>query len=354
MVTPAPPFPTLLRELEVGKPGTGTVSSSPFRRLSAYLVERYGEKVYKVSLRGGFTCPNRDGTLSSNGCTFCSGIALEPVGYSPEQSLAEQLTSGMAYIRKRHGARRFIAYYHDYSATYAPVDRLAALYRPALVVPEVVALAVSTRPDCLPRQALDLLQEISSAKDLWIEIGLQLADDQMLQALNRGHTVDDFVKAVAACHDRQLPVCAHVILGLPGASVEDELATARLIADLGIWGVKLHAFHVIKGTEMAGRLAAGEVALLSREQHVDRVIGFIEQLPPETVIHRVTGEAPPRLTVAPDWTTNKLAVLDAVIAGFTLGQTWQGRLFDPKSSVSTSCAACRSGEAPRSPDRAPS
>jgi radical SAM protein (TIGR01212 family) len=320
----------------VGKPGTGT-EGSPFRRLSAYLVEHYGEKVYKVSLRGGFTCPNRDGALSTSGCTFCSGTALEPVGFSPEQSITEQLATGMAYIRKRHGARRFIAYFHDYSTTYAPIDRLAELYRPALAVPEVVALAVSTRPDCLSAEVLDLLQETSRAKDLWVEIGLQLADDQMLQAVNRGHTVDDFVSAVAACHERGLPVCAHVILGLPGATDESELLTARLVADLGLWGVKLHAFHVIEGTEMAHRLAGGEIALLSREQHVDRVVSFVEQLPPQTVIHRVTGEAPPRLTVAPAWTTNKLAVLDAVIAGFARRQTWQGRLFiDPGSAPSTS------------------
>jgi radical SAM protein (TIGR01212 family) len=307
-------------------------SLPPFRRLSAYLVEHYGEKVYKVSLRGGFTCPNRDGTLSSRGCTFCSGTALEPVGYAPEQSITEQLTSGMTYIRKRHGAMRFIAYYHDYSTTYAPLDCLTALYRPALAVPEVVALAVSTRPDCLSTEVLDLLGKTSRDKDLWVELGLQLADDQMLLALNRGHTVGDFVRAVVACHERGLPVCAHVILGLPGASVDSELRTARLIADLGLWGVKLHAFHVIEGTEMARRLAVGEVSLLSREQHVDRVVTFVEQLPPRMVIHRVTGEAPPRLTVAPDWTTNKLAVLDAVIAGFALRQTWQGRLFNPGST----------------------
>jgi radical SAM protein (TIGR01212 family) len=297
----------------------------PFRRLSGYLRERYGERVFKVSLHCGFSCPNRDGTVATGGCTYCSRLALEPVGFEPVQSVTQQLEAGMAYIRKRHGAERFIAYYQDSSATYADPKRLAILYQPGLEIPEVVALAVSTRPDCLPPDVLDLLQSLGRRKDLWVEIGLQIADDQTLRSLNRGHTVSSFEAAVQACHQRGLDVCAHVILGLPDASPAMELQTASLLAELGIWGVKIHAFHVIRGTEMGERFAARPIPLLSLEQYTSRVVDFVERLPPELVIHRVTGEAPPRLTIAPKWTTNKLAVFDAVLAAFKNRGTWQGR-----------------------------
>jgi len=295
------------------------------------LRERYGERVFKVSLRGGFTCPNRDGTLARGGCAFCSGTALEPVGYDPDHGIAEQLRTGMSYIEQRHGARRFVAYFHDYSATYADADRLRALYQPALEAPEVVALAVSTRPDCLPPEVVAVLRECAEHKDVWIELGLQLADDRVLASLNRGHDVAAFCAAVEVCHKHALPVCAHIILGLADASPEQELRTAALLNELGVWGVKLHAFHVLKNTKMEQRFQAGELRLLSLPEYVERVVDVVERLDPEVVIHRLTAEAPPRLTVAPSWTTNKMACYDAVLDGFVRRQTWQGRRYkDPR------------------------
>jgi len=302
----------------------------PFRRLSGYLAARYGERVYKVSLHAGFTCPNRDGTVGSGGCTFCYQPAIEPVGHLPGQPIAQQLQRGMEYIRHRHGARRFIAYFQDYSATYAPAARLAALYRPALDSAPVVGLAISTRPDCLSTAILDLLCNVAASKDLWVELGLQIAADQLLRRLNRGHTVADFARAATACQARGLPVCAHVIIGLPGASAQMERETAALLADLGIWGVKLHAFHVVEGTVMARHFARGEIELLTREQYARRVVEFVERLPAEMVIHRLTAEAPRRLTVAPRWTINKMAVFDEVVATFAQRATWQGRLATPQ------------------------
>jgi hypothetical protein len=299
--------------------------SERFHRLSRALVERFGEKVHKVSLRGGFTCPNRDGTLGSGGCAFCAGDALAPVGWQPGQTIAEQLDAGIAYIRARHGARRFIAYFQDYSATYAPADRLAAIYAPALDRPGVVGLAVGTRPDCLPAATVDLLAGIARQRLVWVELGLQLASDAILDRLNRGHTTADFVRAVTTLRASGLDVCAHVILGLPDATPEDELRTADLLAGLGIQGIKLHAFHVLVGTPLAEALQRGELTLQSREAHADRVVSFLERLPAEVVVHRVTGEAPPRLTLAPAWTVNKLAAFDAVVAAFVARDTWQGR-----------------------------
>lgn len=296
-----------------------------FRRLAAWLLERYGARVFKVSLRGGFTCPNRDGRLGRGGCTFCAGDALEPVGYHLGQDVATQLAAGMDYVRTRHGVERFIAYFQDYSATYAPAARLRELFGVALGRPEVVALAVGTRPDCLEAEALAVLTEVMRTRDLWLELGLQIADDAVLWALGRGHGVGAFVKACRVARELGIPVCAHVILGLPGVPLAAERDTAALIADLGLWGVKLHAFHVVEGSLLAERHRAAPLPLVSLEEHVARVTAFLEELPAETVIHRVTGEAPPRLTLAPAWTRNKLAVFDAVVAGLERADTWQGR-----------------------------
>ena len=315
----------------------------PFRRLSQYLYERHGERVFKVSVHGDFNCPNRDGTTGWDGCAFCSKEAVDPLGYEPGRSVSDQLRAGMSYVHQRHGTRRFIAYYQDYSATYAPVERLAALYEPALRTEEVVGLAVSTRPDCLPAPVLALLGAVSSCKDLWVELGLQIAHDGLLASINRGHTVADFARAVAVCHAHGLPVCAHVIIGLPGASRRIERQTADLLAELGIWGVKLHAFHVLRGTVMAERHAAGELRLLEREEHADRVVEFLERMPPEVVVHRVTAESPRRCTVAPTWTVNKMRAYDAVLDAFSRGETWQGRLFasSPQSSSAAQLGSAR-------------
>jgi radical SAM protein (TIGR01212 family) len=301
----------------------------PFYRLSGWLRERFGQRVYKISLRGGFDCPNRDGRVGRGGCAFCAGEALEPTGYRDGLDIAAQLEVGRDYVRRRHGARSFIAYFQDYSATYAPLSCLQQIYTPALAADDVVGLAVGTRPDCLADEALDwLASEVASRKELWLELGLQIADDGLLRALGRGHDVASFCQAVEACHRRGLRVCAHVIVGLPGASVEQERATVALLAELGVWGVKLHAFHVLRGTRFAAQHAERPLPLLSRETYIERVIDLLERLPKTMVVHRVTGEAPRRLTLAPEWTINKLAVFDAVLEACERRGSFQGRSFE--------------------------
>ncbi|MFH1130159.1 MAG: TIGR01212 family radical SAM protein [Pseudomonadota bacterium] len=304
-------------------------ANDKYRKLSAWLLERYGERVFKVSLRGGFTCPNRDGTVGTEGCTFCAGHTLEPVGYRKEMTIAEQLAHGIAYIRKRHKANRFIAYFQDYSATYAPVEKLAEIYAPVFEEPSIVAISVATRPDCLPPRVLDLLAEVANRIDLWVELGLQIANDDLLHSINRGHTVADFTCAVTECRKRKIPVCAQVILGLPGATIQDERNTARLLSQTGVWGVKAHAFHVLRNTKTQADYEAGRLRLLSQDEYAARVVDFVEHLPPDLVIHRLTGEAPRRFTVAPTWTINKMATFNTVVAALENRQTWQGRLFEP-------------------------
>jgi hypothetical protein len=220
----------------------------------------------------------------------------------------------MARVGERYGVRRFIAYFQGYSATYGPVERLEHLYREALGVPGVVGLAVSTRPDCLPPAALDLLESLAAGTELWVEVGLQIADDGLLQELGRGHTVACFVDAVQALQVRGLKVCAHIIVGLPGATAEVERRTASLLGSLGVWGVKVHGFHVVRGTEMARRHQAGGLELLDAETYVSRVADVLERLSPPAVVHRLTAESPRGLTLAPHWPVGKHAVRDQIIA----------------------------------------
>lgn len=302
---------------------------SRFFRLSEYLQQRYGQRVFKVSVHTGLSCPNRDGRLSDRGCTFCLDQTLHPLDFDPDRSVTQQLDAGMRYITQRYGANRFIAYFQDYCATYGDPKQLQALYEPALHNDAIVGLAVSTRPDCLPDTILDLLARIAKRKDLWVEIGLQIADDALLADINRHHTVDDFANAVRTCHACGLRVCAHVIIGLPGADAATERQTAALLASLGVWGVKLHAFFVPQHTVMAERFAAGDLSLLSQQDHVTRVVDFLERLPSQVVVHRVAADAPRRLTIAPKWTINKLRVYDAVVDALQTRQTWQGRCCEP-------------------------
>lgn len=282
--------------------------------------------MYKVSLRGGFSCPNRDGTRGTGGCSYCAGDALQPTGFRPGATIREQLADGARYVAARHGARRVIAYFQDYSATYAPREQLAELYEVAVADPRVVGLAVATRPDCIPDEVLALLADLSRRVDLWLELGLQIADDALLAKYRRGHTVAEFTAAVERAHGLDLRVCAHTIVGLPGADAALERRSAALLAELGLWGVKLHAFHVLRGAPLAAAHAAGALALLSRAEHAARVVDLLERLPAEMIVHRVTAEAPRRLTVAPEWTINKMATFDAVIAELEARDTWQGRL----------------------------
>lgn len=296
-----------------------------FRRLATYFRERYGERIYKIGLRGGFTCPNRDGTLGDKGCAFCAGESTEPASYRANQDIEEQLRGGIDYIRARHGATRFVAYYQDYTATYAPARRLEALYDPALAHADVVEIAVGTRPDCLDEATLELLTRLNEEKALWVELGLQLADDALLESMGRGHDVSCFVDAAKRLSALGLRVCAHVIIGYPGASKEIEAHTATLLAELNFWGVKLHAFHVLRGTALATRFEEGALPLLTLHEHAERVARFLERLPETMIVHRVTAEASRQLTLGPDWTINKMQAFDAVLDGLVKLDSWQGK-----------------------------
>jgi hypothetical protein len=306
--------------------GGGIVVTAPrYRKFSTHLRRLFGEKVHRVGIGGGFTCPNRDGSLGSGGCTFCNPASSRPLGYVRGMPVREQLARGTEYVRRRHGAAKFIAYFSDYTCTYAEVAELRALCRAAIGFPGVVGLALGTRPDCLSPEILDLLETLSRDTMLWVELGVQSAHDRSLVRIRRHHTVGASRRAIAQLRSRMISVCAHVILGLPGETVEDMLGTARLLAETAVDGVKIHNLHVVKDTLLADQYRRGEYTPLELDEYVNAAVRFLEHLPPRIVVQRITGEAPRRLTVAPAWSVNKLAVGNAIERELELRDTWQGK-----------------------------
>jgi radical SAM protein (TIGR01212 family) len=301
------------------------VAAQRYRKLNTFLRGVFGEKVYRIGLWAGFTCPNRDGTKGVGGCVFCNPASSEPLGHVPGTPISQQVASGAEYIRGRHGAGKFIAFFSDYTTTYADVKRLEALYRQALGHPGVVGLALSTRPDCLSRELLDLLETIARETFLWVELGVQSAHDRSLELINRCHTVVDSRRAIARLRARDIAVSGHVILGLPGETPEDMLETARFLAETGVHGVKIHNLHVVEGTRLADLYRRGEHVPLALPEYVDLLVRFLEHLPPKVILQRLSGEAPRRLTVAPAWSVNKLAVFNAIERELERRDAWQGK-----------------------------
>ncbi len=303
-----------------------------YNSINAWLRERFGERVYKVAIEAGLGCPNRDGSTGLEGCTFCHPEALRPStskGKSgPPRPVSDQLHDGLEYLRARHGSALAISYLQNGSNTYAPVELLAPIYRTAIDHESVVGLAVSTRPDCIEKNHIELLGSISRQTLVWVEMGLQSAHDESLARIERGHSVSDFTETAAKLAEAGLPLCAHVILGLPGESRGMMLDTARYLNSIGVWGVKIHNLHVLKGTRLFEEYSRGDVEIPTLEEYAGLVVDFLEALSPSILIHRFNGHSPRSLTAAPKWSVNKLATLNAVHAELAARDSWQGKRFD--------------------------
>jgi radical SAM protein (TIGR01212 family) len=296
------------------------------------LKDKFGARVYKVSLRLDFTCPNRDGTVAVGGCVYCNNASHTPEAYRPRRSVSEQLRQGADAVRKRHRAQKFIAYFQSYTNTYDSASKLEKLYREALDFPGVVGLSISTRPDCVPGDVLDLLTDLSRETYLWLELGLESMHDRTLKWVNRGHGLREFVDAVEKCKARGLRICSHLIFGFPGESRDDMLASAPLLNRLGIDGIKLHNLHVIKNTALEKIYHARPFEIFSKDEYVALVADFLELLSPEIVIHRLTGETYRALTVLPEWTVDKIGVHNAITHKLVERDTWQGKLFSKNTN----------------------
>src|SRR5262245_48530910 len=311
-------FPDTLRKQWHGK------RYNSYNRL---LKDTFDARVYKIGLRLDFTCPNRDGTVAVGGCIYCNNSSHTPQNYEPRTSVTEQLERGVEAIQRRHRAEKFIAYFQSYTNTYRSVSKLEKLYREALDFPGVVGLSIATRPDCVPDDTLSLLTDLAHHTYLWLELGLESMQDRTLRWVNRGHGLKEFVETVERCKQRELRLCTHLILGFPGESRAEILETPSLLNRLEINGIKLHNLHVIKNTVLEKFYAAGSFTLFSQSEYVALVVDFLERLDPEMVVHRLTGETYRAITVAPEWSINKMAVHNAIWQELARRDTWQGRFY---------------------------
>jgi hypothetical protein len=296
----------------------------PYRDLNSSLKGRFGQRVQKISLDAGLTCPNRDGRLSTGGCLYCNARGSGTGAWGRGQGIPAQMEAGMARLSRRYGAARFIAYFQSFSNTYAPLTTLRELYDAALAPPQVVGLAVGTRPDCLGDEVLDLLAGYARERLVWLELGLQSAHDATLARLNRGHDAACFSEAAVRAASRGLAVVVHVILGLPGEGPREMAATAEFLARLPVAGVKIHLLYVVKGSGLARLHKQGEYVCLTEDQYVSSVVDFIERLPPHLVIHRLTGDPHAEELVAPAWCLDKSRVMKCIREEFLRRGSRQG------------------------------
>ena len=299
----------------------------PYYSLHAMLQERFHEKVYKLSLDGGMTCPNRDGTLGTRGCIFCSAGGSGDFAADRLLSVTEQIEQQKALITQKRPVHKFIAYFQAYTKTYAPVPYLEKLFREAICHPDIVALSIGTRPDCLGEDVLDLLDRLNRIKPVWVELGLQTIHEDTARYIRRGYTLDCFEKAVKDLRDRHLEVIVHTILGLPGEDRERMLQTIRYLNGQPIQGIKLQLLHVLKGTDLALDYERGLFETLTMESYLALLIACLERLSPDIVVHRLTGDGPKDLLIAPVWSSAKRTVLNELHRRMKLENTWQGRLY---------------------------
>ncbi len=298
-----------------------------YRDYKSYLLEIFGCRVHKITVDAGMTCPNRDGTKGTGGCIYCNARGSGTGQWALGKTIREQLEEAKPYLRKRFKAEKFLAYFQSFSNTYAPLERLKSLYEEALSVEDVVGLTIGTRPDCVTPDILDYLELLSRNWYISIEYGLQSAHDETLRLINRGHTVEAFLKAVEETRKRGIPVCVHVIIGLPGESEKEMIETARFLARCDIQAVKIHLLYVVRGTVLEKWYLEGRYKPLSREEYVHIVSQFLAHLPPHVVIQRLTGDPHPEELVSPLWALEKQQNIQAIVRYMTEKGITQGRLF---------------------------
>lgn len=292
---------------------------------------RHGQRVHKVALNVGFTCPNRDGSKGRGGCTFCNNDSFTPGASQP--GVTAQINAGQQVLKRHLRARKLIAYFQAYTNTYAELERLRALYEEALAHPEVVGLSIGTRPDCVPPTVLDLLAGYRErGYDICLELGLQSAFDETLAKVNRGHGFAEYAETTRQARARGLPVCTHLILGLPGEGAEHARETLARVLAVGTDGLKLHPLHVVKATMLAYQWKRGEYTPMLESDYVAQCIDLIAHTPPEVVFHRITGTASADILLAPMWCEQKWPVINAITAGLAergwsqgsaLGRPWR-------------------------------
>lgn len=302
-------------------------NGKPYHSLDYMLKERFGEKVYKVTLNGGMSCPNRDGTIGHGGCIFCSEGGSGDFAASAALSIHEQIDSQIAMLSAKRPIHKYIAYFQAYTNTYAPLSYLERIFTEAIEHEDIVGLSIGTRPDCLPDETLDLLSELNKKKPVTVELGLQTIHERTAAFIRRGYKLSCFEDALEKLQERKLETVVHTILGLPGETTEDILETMRYLNAHHIDGIKLQLLHVLKHTDLAAYYGQSGFHILSEDEYVDLVIRCLEVLSPDITIHRLTGDGPSDLLIAPLWSLKKRSVLNHIHHELKIRDTWQGRLF---------------------------
>lgn len=296
--------------------------------LNLHLKELFGCRVQKISLDGGFTCPNIDGSVATGGCVFCDNRAFSPSRRVRRDAITSQIQRGIDGLRRRYETEKFLAYYQPGTNTYGPLDKLRSLWEIALEDPRIVGLVIGTRPDCVPNEVLDLVDEFAERTYVSLELGVQTIHDSSLDWMNRGHHHDASIDALDRCRGRNFEIGLHIMLGLPGETHEMMMQTAQQVADWNVDSVKIHNLYVVHRTELLEQVQSGKVRLLELDEYVELVADFLELLPPTMVIERISGDAPPNSLVAPQWCLHKGAIKKALIQSFERRGTRQGSRFE--------------------------
>ena len=305
--------------------------SSPelrYKTFGSFLKEKFGCPVYKIGIDAGFNCPHRSNSREMGGCTYCNPRSFSAPSADPSLPIPEQIKGGMKLLKKSYKTVKFIAYFQTHTNTLASAEKLRRIYQEALEFDEIVGISIGTRPDCLPGKTLDLIQEVSRKTFLIIELGLESANDKTLNKINRNHTVKDFTIAVNKLKKLSMHTCAHIILGLPGEDFNDMMRTANYLTSVGADGVKIHHFHVVKGTDMEKDYYEEKIKTFMFEEYMTVVIKFIEHLDSGIIIHRLLGDCPEELLIAPKWNLGKAQILKSINDEMIRQNTRQGKSFN--------------------------
>lgn len=303
------------------------MDDKPYADFGVFLKKYFRGKVQKISINAGFTCPNRDGTKGNGGCTYCNNQTFSPEYCHTDKSITEQLQEGIGFFGRKYPDMEYLAYFQAYTNTYAPLSYLERIFTEAIEHEDIVGLSIGTRPDCLPDETLDLLSELNKKKPVTVELGLQTIHERTAAFIRRGYKLSCFEDALEKLQERKLETVVHTILGLPGETTEDILETMRYLNAHHIDGIKLQLLHVLKHTDLADYYRQTGFHILSEDEYVDLVIRCLEMLSPDITIHRLTGDGPSDLLIAPLWSLKKRSVLNHIHHELKVRDTWQGRLF---------------------------
>ncbi|UYI77481.1 MAG: TIGR01212 family radical SAM protein [Fusobacterium varium] len=295
-----------------------------YNSLDNYFKNTFGEKIYKVSLDGGFTCPNRDGTLSTKGCIFCSESGSGDFAGSRRLSINEQIEEQLKLIENKFPSGKVIAYFQNFTNTYADVEYLRKIYYEALSHPRVIGLAIATRPDCLGENIIELLSEINNKYFLWVELGLQTINEEVAKIINRQYSLKTYEEAAEKLKSRNIKFVTHIIIGLPGEKENDSLDTALFSEKCGTWGIKIHLLHIIKNTKLETLYKKNELKIQKKDEYVKKVVKILQNISYNIVIHRLTGDGNRDTLIAPLWSLNKRDVLNSIEKEMKLENIYQG------------------------------